>query len=336
MIDIEFSPNSIIEAFKAAEESIDSADSLEKLSLPEQEDIERELESAKKEIDSFAKTITEQGKEIKSQLSSILNRDFEYKWNLYTQLLSNGLTEESFPIEEWIAEKECLEEVLSINDLKVIFKLAKNNSNEEIKNSLIYEGFNIVKACLNSTLSFKYGMGSSFIKESISLAKELDIKDFELSEKLRKSKYDKEKGSYKVNSQANYWKIYDLLKNIDENQKIIIEEISSIEKEEIKAFVYFLEKTDFLFSRNYSNRIEGFKKDNLRNTLFIAEDKHLRESFYPEFIKCMAIIQEKTYLSKEKKEDFSYVLQELEKGLHYLTLSNKLDKKMIETKKHKI
>lgn len=336
MIEIDFSPNSIIEALKASDETIDSADSLERLSLPEQEDIERELEKSKKDIDSFAKTITEQGKEIKSQLSSILNKDFEHKWNLYIQLLSNGLTEESFPIEDWISEKESLEETFNINELKSIFKLAKISTNEEIKNTLIYEGFNIVKSCLNSPLSFKYGMGVSFIKESISLAKELEITDFELSDKFKKSKYDKEIGSYKVNSQANYWKIYNLLKNPEENPESIIVEISTIKKEEIKEFVYFLEKSDFIFQRDYANRIDGFKKENLRNTLFLAEDKFLRDNFYPDFIKCIKSIQEKPFMNKQNKENFAYVLEELEKGLHYLTLSNKLDKKLVDIKKHKI
>lgn len=96
MIDIDFYPNSIINAVSSSEEINDLADGIERTTLPQHEEIDYELNRCKKDIDSNVSGISSSAKNINSELSTILNNDFDYKLNIYIQLLSKELTEELY------------------------------------------------------------------------------------------------------------------------------------------------------------------------------------------------------------------------------------------------
>lgn len=336
MINIDFSPNSIEYAFKSNEEIIDNADSIEKLDLPEHEDISSELIRAKKDIDSFSQDIGGAAKNIKSELSSILDKDFEYKFNLFVQLLSKGLTEESFPMNEWIEEKEKLNENFNNSHFSFLKSSTKNCENQEIKDLLIYEYLSIQKHCLNSNKSFKYMSGSGFIKDLNEFMIENALEETFINQKLKTETYDKINGIEYKSSQAYYWKVYSCLKNIDKNQHQVTSLLLDIKQEETKEFVSFLGKTDFFIKRNYKDFIEGFKKEPLRELVCLLENEQLRTKFFPEFLIQLENFKEKISLKKEDKEMFDSVIKELDKTNQYLTLSNKLDKKLEKSKTIKI
>lgn len=335
MIDIDFSPNSIISSLKLNEEILDCADSLERMSLPENDDISRELDKVKKEIDSYASSITTQSKDLLSELSSILNKDFEYKLNLYIQLLKTGLTEEEFPIQEWISEKEKLEESFSVNDFNGFLKEIKQSTNKDNQENLITQYFNIIKSYLNSNLSFKDNNGFTFFNEINKLGQDLLISNDDLFEKLKSCNYIKEKGYFKECSQTNFWNIYVLLKKPEENYQDITKYLLQINKDKIKDFVSFLEKTDFFLVRDYKNKITGFKQNNLREMLSFADNKELRDVFFPEYMTHLEKAKNRLFSNKDK-ESFECVLIELEKGIYCLNLLNKFDKKFTTTKSNKI
>lgn len=334
MIDIDFSPNSIISLFHANEEAKDSADIIERISLPENEDIENELLKSKKDLDSYAKTIISACDSVKSELSNILNKDFEHKFNLFVQLLSNYLIEESFPIQAWVNEKEKLDEIFSKNDFSLLVNKIHEIKNEKIKEKLINEYFNIIKVCLNSEKYFKYNSGLSLLNESEIVSKKLNISDADIFERLKNYTYQKENDkNIKLNSNANFWKIYSLLKNKETEKSV--EFLLDIKEDEIKNFVNFLGKTDFIFIKDVRfNTIKGFSGNNLRETLFLAENKELREKFFPKFL--ISLENYKNKISDSYKESFEYVIKELTQGHQYFTLLNKFDKKLPEIKKHKI
>lgn len=336
MINIDFSPNRVQDAFKANEEVIDNANNIERFDLPNHEDISHELSKAKSDMDSLAKDIEHSAKSVKIELSSLLENDFEYKFSLFVQLLSNGLTEESFPIKEWIEEKEKLDDNFNSSHFSFLKKSISKCENQEIKDLLIYEYLTIQKYCLNSNKSFKYMSGTSFIKELHELMNENSLKETFITEKLKNQIYSKEKGLEQISSQANYWRIHSFLKDIKNNQNQIISLLLDIKENEIKDFVTFLGKTDLFFKRNNRNYIEGFKQEPLREFLYILEDKTIRDNFFPEFIMNLDHLREKSSLKKEDEEVFDFVLKELVKGHQYLTLSNKLDKKLEKTKPIKI
>lgn len=339
MIDIDFSPISIAEAFKANAQILDEADTMERMDFPEHDDIEKDLKKSKKEIDSCAKNITSQSEQVSSELSGILNKDFEHKFKLFVQLLTNGLTEESFPIEDWIEQKENIEEVFRKDDFYFLANAINETKNKEIKKLLISEYANIVKCYLNCSLSFKYNSGMELFKGYKSLIKDCEINDIDIFEQFKKLTYIKENDkleSHKICSNANYWNIYSLLTSSPQDTDKIIDFVLHVKDKQIAEFVFFLEKTDFFIKRNYKNQSEDFKKEPIRETLFLAENKELRENFFLEYVSYLENISKKSYLSNEKKEIFDYVLKELRTGHQYLTLLNKLDKKLIETKKLKI
>lgn len=339
MIDIDFSPISIDEAFKANAQILDEADTMARMDLPEHEDIEKDLNKSRKEIDSCTKNITSQSEEVSSELSGILNKDFEHKFSLFVQLLSKDLIEDSFPINDWIEQKETLKEVFKSDDFNLLVDAIKNTEREETRQILMSEYEKIVKCYLNSALSFKSQSGIGLFKEYIKLIKDSEIQDIDVFEKFKHTIYTKEKNksqSQKICSNANYWHIYlELTRPVKINDKII-NFLLHVKDSQINDFVIFLEKTDFFIERNYKNIFQNFKKEPIRETLFLAENKELRETFFLEYISSLEKVSQKSYLSKEKVEDFNYCLKELSKGYEFLTLFNKLDKTFKNTKPYKI
>lgn len=339
MIDIDFYPNSIINAISSSEEINDLADGIERTTLPQHEEIDYELNRCKKDIDSNVSGISSSAKNINSELSTILNNDFDYKLNIYIQLLSKELTDNTFPIGDWIEEKKKLKESFNYNSFNIILDAIKNTEKEDIKDTLIDEYCRIIKVCLNSSIAFKHNVGGSWIGDIQNLVKDFLLDDKKIFEEFKEKKYIRENEILNITtefSQANYWSIYSLLNNIDENREKIYSYILPMKEKEIVNFVLFLEKTDFFVKRDFKDRIQGFKKEKLRETLFLCENKELRENFFLEYLNTLEKINNRIYLPKEHKETFEHVLGELKKGHQYLTLMNKLDKKMIETKKSKI
>lgn len=336
MINIDFSPNRIQDAFKANEEVIDNANNIERFDLPNHEDISHELSKAKGDMDSLAKDIESSAKSVKIELSSLLENDFEYKFSLFVQLLSNGLTEESFPIKEWIEEKEKLDDNFNSSHFSFLKKSITKCENQEIKDLLIYEYLTIQKHCLNSYKSFKYMSGTSFIKELHELMAENSLKETFVNEKLKNQIYSKEKGLEYISSQANYWRIYSFLKDIKNNKTQIVSLLSDIKENEIKDFVTFLGKTDLFFKRNNRNYIECFKQEPLREFLYLFQDNMIKDNFFTEFIMNLDHLNEKSSLTKGDHEVFDFVIKELVKGYQYFTLSNKFVKKLEKIKTIKI
>lgn len=117
------------------------------------------------------------------------------------------------------------------------------------------------------------------------------------------------------------------------NTEKSVEFLLHIKEEEIKPLISFLGKTDFIFKRDNRNSIQGFLDNNLRDMLFLVENKELRENFFPQFL--VGLEEYKNKISNNFKELFEYVTVELTQGHQYLSLSNNLDKKLTKDKKIK-
>lgn len=339
MINIDFSPNSIIDLLKNAQQVVSYADDIERVTLPNHEDIDRDLDNAKRDIDNYAKSIDQEGREIKSGLSSVIDKDFTYKFELFVQLAAQGLTEESFPITDWLTEKQQLDETFSVNNFYSLNSAIKNCENEDIKSYLENEYLSILKECLNCRISFKYMTGQSFVQELNRFISESQKDCMNIYQYFKKPVYNKETGMDSICSQANFWQTYYALKNIEqspENLENATMFVKQIPQSQIGEFVAFLSRTDFLFKKNYKYTIESFNKDNVRNIIGVLHDKHIRDNFLPPFLICLNEFKEKSPLKNEDKEMFAFVIKELDKAGQYLTLSNKLVKKEEKTKTHKI
>lgn len=336
MINIDFSPNSIQDIFTSAEQVSSYADDIDRLSLPNHEDIDRELNSAKKDIDSYAKSIEQEAKEIKSNISNVLDKDFEYKFELFVQLVDKGLTDESFPITEWITEKQKLDESFSVRNFESLKNAIKNCENEDNKNNLEVEYLSIIEKYLNSPISFKHMSGKSFIKDCNDFIQENNKDCDNIYQNFKQFTYTKETGNSTVCSQANFWQTYHTMINIEDSLSQTITFLKQIPDNKIEDFVSFLSRTDFLFKRNHRNSIESFKKENLRNIIGVLHDQNIRENFLPGFINALNKVKENSYLKNEDKDMFEFVLKELEKTGQYLTLNNKFINKEEKTKTRKI
>lgn len=336
MINVDFLPNSIIDTLTNTQQVVSYADDIERINLPNHEDIDRELDNAKRDIDNYAKSIEQEAKEIKSNLSSMLDKDFTYKFELFVQLAAKGLIEESFPINDWLIEKQKLEETFSVSSFESLNSAIKNCEDEEIKNYLVSEYLSIIKECLNTPTSFKYMSGQSFIKELNRFVAENDKNNNDIYHYFKKPVYSKETGMGAICSQANFWQTYDAIKNIETSLNDSIIFLKQLPQNQIGAFVAFLSRTDFLFKKNYKYTIESFNKDNVRNIIGVLQDKEIRDNFLPPFLICLNEFKEKSPLKNEDKEMFAFVIKELDKAGQYWNLSNKLVKKEEKTKINKI
>lgn len=335
MIDFNFEPQAI-DLIKSIDVIKEHGESLSQVSLPSHEDIEREIQSEEKNIQSLGKEIVTANDDVLSELKNMFSSDFDSKISLFKQLVSINLTEEIFPIKEWIKVADSLDYIISYNDIQTIESAIENQNNQEIKETLIYNFNNIIKELLNSKQSLKYNNGNNIIKNYISFMKKNGKNDTEIDDSLKSRVYENKEVKLK-NSNANFWKIYLIMNDIESNKEQIKEKIKDFD---INQFFSFIMDTDLFVNYSYKSNgkrsLSSIKINKLRDLIILMDDEKLQKDFFPHFLEKLKNFEKNIYLSKENQETFSFLLLELEKGLNCLTLTSKLNTNKIETKEKKV
>jgi len=336
MIDFNFEPQAI-DLIKSIEVIKEHGESLSQVSLPSHEDIEREIQNEEKNIQSLGKEIVTANDDVLSEIKNIFSNDFENKISLFKQLLSINLTEDIFPIDEWINVADSLDYMISYNDIQTIESAIENQNNQEIKETLIYNFNNIIKQLLNNNQSFKYNSGKNIIENYVNFMKKIGKSEDEIDGFLKNRIYENKEVSLK-NSGANFWKTYLSMNEIENNKDKIIEDLK---KFNVNDFFKFIMETDIFVK--YSNKklfsgkrnIESLKINKLREMIIIMEDNILQKEFFPTFLEELKKFEKICNLNQQNKEDFNFLILELEKGLHCLTLTSKLNTNKIDGVKEK-
>lgn len=323
MIDFNFEPQAI-DLIKSIDVIKEHGESLSQVSLPSHEDIERELQSEEKNIQSLGKEIVTANEDVFSELKNMFSSDFDSKISLFTQLVSANLTEENFPIKQWNEVAEKLDYLISYNDVKIISNAIENQNNEETKEALIYNLNMIVKELLNSKRSFKYNNGKNIIENYIHFMEKLGKSENEIDDNLKYRTYENKEVKLK-NSNANLWKFYLIMNDIENNKEKITKTIKEFEGNDIFNFMM---ETDLFINYSYNSKgrrnITSIKVNKLRELIILMDDELLQKEFFPHFLGRLKKFGETAYLNKENQENFNFLMLELEKGLHCLTLTSKL------------
>jgi len=335
MIDFNFEPQAI-DLIKSIDVIKEHGESLSQVSLPSHEDIEREIQSEEKNIQSLGKEIVTANDDVLSELKNMFSSDFDSKISLFTQLVSTNLTEEVFPIKQWNEVAEKLDYLINYNDVKIIANAIEIQNNQEIKDTLLYNFNNIIKELLNSDKSFKYSNGKSIIENYINFMKKIGKNDSEIDDGLKSRIYENKEVQLK-NSNANFWKLYLIMNDIENNKEKIKETLKDFD---INQFFSFIMNTDLFVSYSYKSNgkrsVSSIKINKLRELIILMEDENLQKEFFPNFLDKLKKFEKNMYLSTESKENFNFLMLELEKGLHCLTLTSKLNTNKTDVKEKKV